>query len=195
MRMKFNRSSQLVLVSAVSLLVAGLVTACGTLTVDFVFVTSAKAAGPNNYGEVDVFEVNSESGFMRQIPTSPFPSGGRNPVAEAVSSDATTLYVVNQDDNTIVQFVIGNDGKLYPQNTLNTPGIFPLAGGHGRGNLFVAGHLPAVCRPAPPRRRVPARWLFTRSAAATHPVRHASGEREHQLATYWPLTLPGNPTT
>ena len=82
MRMKFNKSGQLVLVSAASLMAAALLTACGTLTVDFVFVTSSKAAGPNNYGEVDVFEVNSESGFMRQIPTSPFPSGGRNPVAE-----------------------------------------------------------------------------------------------------------------
>ena len=127
MRMKFNKSSQLLLVSAASLLVAGLMTACATLTVDFVFVASSKAAGTNNYGEIDVFEINSESGHMRQIPTSPFPSGGRNPVAEAVSSDNTNLYVVNQDDNTIVQFVIGNDGKLYPQNTVNTPGIFPLA--------------------------------------------------------------------
>jgi len=50
MRMKFNKSSQLLLVSAASLLVAGLVTACGTLTVDFVFVSSAKAAGSNNAG-------------------------------------------------------------------------------------------------------------------------------------------------
>ena len=138
MRMKFNRSSQLVLVSVVSLLAAGLVTACGTLTVDFVFVTSAKAAGPNNYGEVNVFEVNSESGHMRQIPTSPFPSGGRNPVAEAASTDCTTLYVVNQDDNSIVQFVIGNDGKLYPQNTLNTPGVFPLAVAVTGSYLYVA---------------------------------------------------------
>jgi len=62
---------------------------------------------------------------MRQIPTSPFPSGGRNPVAAAVSTDYTNLYVVNRDDNTIVQFVIGNDGKLYPQNTVNTPGVYP----------------------------------------------------------------------
>ena len=138
MRMKFNKSSQLVLVSAASLLAAGLVTACGTLTADFVFVTSAKAAGPNSYGEVNVFEVNSESGFMRQIPTSPFPSGGRNPVAEAVSPDETTLYVVNQDDNTIVQFTIGNDGKLYPQNTLNTPGVFPLAVAVTGNYLYVA---------------------------------------------------------
>ena len=127
MRMKFKKSGQLLLGSAASLLVAGVVTACGTLTVDFVFVTSAKAAGPNNYGEIDIFEINGVSGYMRQIPASPFPSGGRNPVAEAVSSDYANLYVVNQDDNTIVQFIIGNDGKLYPQNTVNTPGIFPLA--------------------------------------------------------------------
>jgi hypothetical protein len=50
MRMKFNKSSQLLLVSAASLLVAGVMTACETLTVDFVFVASSKAAGPNNYG-------------------------------------------------------------------------------------------------------------------------------------------------
>ncbi len=61
--MKFSKWSQLVLVAAASLLVAALITACGTtLTVDFVFVASAKAAGANSYGEIDVFEINSESG-------------------------------------------------------------------------------------------------------------------------------------
>ena len=118
MRMKFNKSSQLILVSAASLLAATLVTACSqftqTLTVDFVFVTSSKALGADNYGLLDVFEVNSESGAMRQIPASPFPSGGRNPVAEATSTDNGNLFVVNRDDNTIVQFVIGSDGKVYP---------------------------------------------------------------------------------
>jgi 6-phosphogluconolactonase len=137
MRMKVNKSSQLLMVSAASLLAAGLLTACGTLTTDFVFVTSSKAAGTNNYGEIDVFEINQESGFMRQIPTSPFPSGGRDPVAEATSTDQTNLYVVNQDDNSIVQFVIGNDGKVYPQNTVNTPGIYPLAVAVNGTNLFV----------------------------------------------------------
>ena len=137
MRMKLNRLSQLLLVSGVSLLTAGLVTACGTLTVDFVYVSSALAAGPNSYGQVDVFEVNSESGKMRQIPTSPFPSGGRNPVAEVAAPDNADLYVVNQDDNTVVQFVIGNDGKLYPQNTVNTPGVFPRAVAVSGPNLYV----------------------------------------------------------
>src|SRR5580658_8779856 len=108
MGMKLNKPSQLALVAAASLLAASMLTACETLTVDFVFVTSAKAAGANNYGQIDVFEINSESGQMREIPTSPFPSGGRNPVAEAVTPDNTNLFVVNRDDNTIVQFIIGN---------------------------------------------------------------------------------------
>jgi 6-phosphogluconolactonase len=131
----------LMLVSAASLLAASLLTACSqltqTLTVDFVYITSAKAAGANQYGEINVFEINSESGAMRQIPTSPFPSEGRNPVAEAVSADYGSLFVANQDDNTIVQFVIGSDGKLYPFNTVNTPGVFPLAIAANKSNLFV----------------------------------------------------------
>ena len=139
--MKFDKPSQLMLVGAASLLAASLVTACSqitqTLTVDFVYVASTRAAGSNNYGEINVFEINSESGRMRQIPSSPFPSGGRNPVAEAVSADYGSLFVVNEDDNTIVQFGIGIDGKLYPYHTVNTPGILPLAIAANKSNLFV----------------------------------------------------------
>src|ERR1017187_660980 len=152
MRMKFNKSSQLFLVSAASLLAAILITACSTATVDFVYVTSAKAAGTNSYGEIDVYEINGVSGYMRQIPSSPYPSEGRNPVAEAVSSDYANLYVVNQDDNTIVQFMIGPDGKLYPQNTVNTPGIYPLAVTVSGTNLFVVDTyqpLPACSNASP----------------------------------------------
>jgi 6-phosphogluconolactonase (cycloisomerase 2 family) len=193
MRMKFNKSSQLLLVSAASLLVAGLMSACATLTVDFVYVTSAKAAGTYSYGEVDVFEVNSESGFMRQIPTSPFPSGGRNPVAEAVSSDNTNLYVVNQDDNTIVQFVIGNDGKLYPQHTVNTPGIYPLAVAVNGSNLFVVDTyqpLPTCSSAAPCSGSIAVLPIAaaTSTAAASLGLPVANGS-----LTYWPLSVPSKP--
>jgi 6-phosphogluconolactonase (cycloisomerase 2 family) len=197
MRMKFNKSGQLALVSAASLLVAALVTACGTLTVDFVFVTSSRAAGPNNYGEVDVFEVNSESGFMRQIPTSPFPSGGRNPVAEAVSADNTNLYVVNQDDNTIVQFIIGNDGKLYPQNTTNTPGIYPLAVAVSGTNLFVVDTyqpLPSCSTAAPCSGSIA---VYPITVGPTTPPSDSLGTAVTNSAIgapYWPLSLPGSPT-
>ena len=200
MRMKFNKTSQLLLVSAASLLAAGLMTACGTDTVDFVYVASSQAAGTNNYGEIDVFEINSVSGFMRQIPTSPFPSGGRNPVAEAVSSDYSNLYVVNKDDNTIVQFAIGPDGKIYPQNTVNTPGIFPLAAAVSGSNLFVVDTFQPLpsCSNADP----------CSGSVAVFPILPASGTGSNATpggapgtpvtntsagADYWPLTLPGSP--
>jgi 6-phosphogluconolactonase (cycloisomerase 2 family) len=194
MRMKFNKLSQLLLVSAAGLLVAGLMTACEVLTVDFVFVASSKAAGPNNYGEMDVFEINSESGAMRQIPTSPFPSGGRNPVAEAVSSDNTNLFVVNQDDNSIVQFIIGNDGKLYPQNTVNTPGIYPLAVAVSGSNLFVLDTYQPLptCSTADPCSGSVAVYPIT--ASSNSPPSDALGTplTNPSLSTnYWPLSLSG----
>ena len=121
--MKFGKVGQVVLVTAIALVVATLFTACGTLTVGFMFVPTSKQTP----GEIEVYEVNSESGSVRRIPTSPFPSGGRDPLAEAVSPNYQNLYVANEDDNNIVQFGIGSDGKLYPQSTVNTPGTYPAA--------------------------------------------------------------------
>jgi 6-phosphogluconolactonase (cycloisomerase 2 family) len=202
MRMKFNKSSQLLLVSAASLLAAILITACSTATVDFVYVSSAKAAGTNNYGEINVYEINRVSGYMRQILSSPYPSGGRNPVAEAVSSDYANLYVVNQDDNTIVQFMIGPDGKLYPQNTVNTPGIYPLAVAVSGNNLFVVDTyqpLPACSNASPCSGSV---GVFPLSVASGTGASATLGGAPGPTpltntatgANYWPLILPSNTT-
>jgi 6-phosphogluconolactonase len=201
MRMKFNKSSQLLLVSAASILVAGLITACATLTVDFVFVASSKAAGPNNYGEINIFEVNSESGHMRQIPASPVPSGGRFPIAEAVSSDNQNLFVVNQDDNNIVQFVIGNDGKLYPYNTVNTPGIFPLGVAANSTNLFVVDTyqpLPSCSTAAPCSGSIAVFPLAAGGSASSAPCTatvciQPAATNAGISANYWPLKLAGKP--
>jgi 6-phosphogluconolactonase (cycloisomerase 2 family) len=200
MRMKFNKLSQLLLVTAASLLAAGVITACATATIDFVYVASSRAAGPDSYGEIDVFEINGISGFMRPIPASPFPSGGRNPVAEAVSSDYANLYVVNQDDNNIVQFLIGSDGKIYPQNTVNTPGIYPLAVAVSGTSLFVVDSFQPLpnCSIAAP----------CSGSVAVFPILPASGTGSNVVpsgvlgppvanpsigASYWPLVLPGKP--
>jgi 6-phosphogluconolactonase (cycloisomerase 2 family) len=203
MRMTFNRSSQLALVSGVSLLAAALITACGTLTEDFVYVSSAKAAGPNSYGEIDVYEINSQSGRMRQIPTSPFPSGGRNPVAEATSPDNLDLYVVNEDDNTIVQFIIGSDGKLYPQNTVNTQGVFPVAVATAGSYLYVADTyqpLPTCSTAAPCSGSIAVYPILTaaQAGALTPPqppdTLGTAIVNTNISASYWPLTLPSAPT-
>lgn len=200
MRMKFNKPIQLLAISAASLLAAYFLSACATLTSDFVYVSSAKAAGPNNYGEVDVYEINSESGRMRQIITSPFPSGGRNPVAEAVSPDQADLYVINEDDNSIVQFVIGSDGKLYPQNTVNTPGIFPLATTVSGSFLYVLDTYQPLptCNPASPCSGSVAVFpiLSKSQAAALTPSQPADTLGAPVVntaisASYWPLSLSG----
>jgi 6-phosphogluconolactonase len=199
MRMKLNKPSQLVLVSAAGLLAAMLVTACQqftqTLTVDFVYVASSKAQGANSYGEINVFEINSESGFMRQIPDSPFPSQGRNPVAEAVSTDYSSLFVVNQDDNSIVQFVIGSDGKLYPFNTVNTPGVFPLAITASKSAVFVLDTyepLPS-CNTAAPCSGSIAVYPLTAATKTTPITMGAPAVNAASNSNYWPLTLPAAP--
>ncbi|HZP03960.1 MAG TPA: beta-propeller fold lactonase family protein [Terracidiphilus sp.] len=195
--MKFNNSSRLVLVSVASLLVATLVTACSqltqTLTVDFVFVASSKAAGANNDGEINVFEINSESGRMRQIPSSPFPSGGRNPVAEAVSADYGSLFVANHDDNSIVQFVVGTDGKLYPYNTVNTPGIFPLALAANKSNLFVVDTyqpLP-ICSTADPCTGSVSVYPLSAGTSSTPAALGTPAANSAVGGNYWPLNLSG----
>ncbi len=197
MRMKFNKSSQLLIVGAASLLAASLVTACSqltqTLTIDFVYVACTKAEGANNYGEINVYEINSESGRMRQIPSSPFPSQGRDPVAEAVSADYGSLFVVNKDDNAIEQFGIGTDGKLYPYNTINTPGIFPLGIAVNKAYMFVVDlyqPLP-ICSDAEP----------CSGSISVFPLAAASGTTPVAIGTpatntavsgqYWPLALSG----
>jgi 6-phosphogluconolactonase (cycloisomerase 2 family) len=198
MRMKLNKSSQLVLIATASLLAATLVTACSqisqTLTVDFVFVASSKAAGANNDGQVDVFEIDSESGKMRQIPSSPFPSGGRDPVAEAVSADNGSLFVANQDDNNIVQFVIGSDGKLYPYNTVNTPGIFPLAIAANKSNLFVIDtYQPlAICSTADPCSGSIGVFPLSAGTTATPAVIGQPATNAAIGANYWPIQLAGS---
>lgn len=203
MRMKFNKSRQLALVSAASLAVASLVTACSqftqTLTVDFVYVASATAAGPNQYGQIDVEEINSESGAMRPIPSSPFPSGGRDPVAEAVSTDYGSLFVSNQDDNTIVQFVIGTDGKLYPYYTVNTPGIYPAKLAISKNALFSVAlyePLPTCSTAAPCSGAISVFPLAaggsSSSAPCTATVCLQSPATNSALSTnYWPLIVPG----
>ncbi len=198
MRMKFNKSSQLVLVAAASLVAATLVTACSqftqTLTVDFVYVASSKAAGADQYGEIDVFEINSESGRMRQIPASPFPSAGRNPVSEAVSADNNNLFVANQDDNSIVQFVIGSDGKLYPYNTVNTPGIYPLAIAANAANLFVVDTyqpLP-ICSTASPCSGSIGVFPLSTATKTTPVTIGAPAANTAVNGNYWPLAISGS---
>ena len=120
--MKLSKFGRIALASVVSLGLGFGATACGpSNTIDFLYVTASK----QNPGQVSVYKVDSEAGVLYQITDSPYSSGGRNPVADVASANGKNLYVINHDDNTIVEFAIGTDGKLYPQQTCNMPGSYP----------------------------------------------------------------------
>lgn len=122
--MKFSKTGQGLLAAAVSLAIGFGIISCGqSNTIDYLYVTSNK----NNPGQISVYRVDQQSGALTQIPDSPYLSGGRNPVAEVTSPNGANLYVVNHDDNTLVEFAIGTDAKLYPGHTYQTPGTEPNA--------------------------------------------------------------------
>ena len=121
--MKLSKFGRIALASVVSLGLGFGATACGpSNTIDFLYVTASK----QNPGQISVYKVDSEAGVLYQITDSPYGSGGRNPVADVTSPNGKNLYVINHDDNTIVEFAIGTDGKLYPQQTCNLPGSYPM---------------------------------------------------------------------
>lgn len=122
--MKLRKSGRALLAATASLGVGLGLTSCSpSNTIDYVYVTASK----NNPGQISVYRADSLSGALTQIQDSPYPSGGRNPVGAVTSPNGKYLYVINKDDNNIVQFAIGTDGKLYPQQTCNTPGSAPVA--------------------------------------------------------------------
>jgi len=121
--MKLSKFGRITLASVVSLGLGFGITACArSNTIDFLYVTASK----QNPGQISVYKIDGEAGLLYQITDSPYPSGGRNPVADVSSPNGKNLYVINHDDNTIVEFAIGTDGKLYPQQTCNMPGSYPL---------------------------------------------------------------------
>jgi 6-phosphogluconolactonase (cycloisomerase 2 family) len=126
--MKFNKPRQLVLVSLIGLVMAGLLTACQIVTVDYVFVASSAGSGTSSNGVIDVFAADSESGALRTV-VSPVSSGGSTPVALAVTTNYQNLYVANQGSNNVVHFAIANNGDLAQKDavTLGKEGSKPVS--------------------------------------------------------------------
>jgi 6-phosphogluconolactonase (cycloisomerase 2 family) len=121
--MKLRKLCQMALAAAASLGLGLWLSACSpSNTIGFLYVTASR----QNPGQINVYSIDGESGVLRQLVDSPYSSGGRNPVADATSPNGKNLYVINHDDNTIVMFAIGTDGKLYPLQTCNMPGTFPI---------------------------------------------------------------------
>jgi 6-phosphogluconolactonase len=125
--MKFSKFGRATLAAVFSLGVSAAFTACGpnglTNTVDYVYVASSK----NSPGQINVYDLDYQSGALTQISGSPFSSGGSDPVALVTSPNFKNLYVVNRNDNTVVEFAIGSNAAPSQQNKYTTPGSAPNA--------------------------------------------------------------------
>jgi 6-phosphogluconolactonase len=111
----------LFMVSIVGLLVATLITACQLVTIDYVFVASSVASATSPNGQIDTYASDSESGALRKGAAT-VSSGGVDPVAMAVSSDYTHLYVANAGNNTVVHFDVAANGVLASKDTITLAG-------------------------------------------------------------------------
>ncbi|HEX4582883.1 MAG TPA: beta-propeller fold lactonase family protein [Acidobacteriaceae bacterium] len=113
--MKFSQLGQLALASAVSAALVLGITACGqSNTIDFIYIASANA----NPGQIFAYAADGESGALTQILGSPFPAG-RNPIALLTTPNNNVVFALNHDDNTVIEYIVGSDGKLFSQNTYN----------------------------------------------------------------------------
>ncbi|MGO8719158.1 MAG: lactonase family protein [Acidobacteriaceae bacterium] len=122
--MKWSQYGRITLALVASLALGLSITACNpSFTLGFVYALNTQG----NPGTISAYTIDSVSGAITQVANSPFPSGGQYPVAAAVSNNSKWLYVVHEIDNTVVQFTIGTDGKLYQAHTYNTPGTYPIS--------------------------------------------------------------------
>ena len=101
------------------------ITSCSNdYTVAYVYMTTAKTLP---HGLINAYQVDYQSGYLYTLADSPVDAGGRNTVGLVVAPNNLFLYTVNRDDSSIVEFAIGTDGKLYPENTYKITGSFATA--------------------------------------------------------------------
>ncbi len=138
--MKFNKLSQLFLVSTIGLLVATLLTACQLVTIDYVFLASSAATSKGSDGQIDTYAADSQSGALRKgAPT--VSSGGVDPVAMAVSPGYSNLYVGHAGDHTVVHFNVASNGVLTAKDTvtLSEPPVSLAVNATGTALYVVSG--------------------------------------------------------
>ena len=119
--MTLKTVGQRAIASIVSVAMGLGLTACGRdYTVGYVYATTAK----DTAGLLNGYKVDYQQGFLVQLANSPIPTGGKNPVTVVASPDHLSIYVIHRDDSSVVHFLIGTDGKIYPQKTYNITGSF-----------------------------------------------------------------------
>ncbi len=174
--MKWSQYGRITLALVASLALGLSITACNpSFTLGFVYALNTKATN----GTISAYTIDSVSGALTQVANSPFDSGGQYPVADAVDNKSKWLYVVHEIDNTVVQFNIGTDGKLYKQATVNTPGTYPIAVAIDPSSkyLFVVdSYAPGFTGVAPPNiNPLQSNTIPTQGCVVVYPISSSNG--------------------
>ena len=99
--MKLNKVSQLVLVSAIGLAVATLLSGCIIVTIDWVFVADSVNNTPGSAGQIEAFATDSQTGALRPAAAPPpCRAAARSLFPWWRASDYTDLYVANRGNST-----------------------------------------------------------------------------------------------
>src|SRR3569833_2019010 len=141
--MKFRKFGKALLMTALSAGVIFGVTSCvQSYSVGFLYVTGTQTASTSGAGVISGFKIDHNTGNLVGLPGLPVSSGGSNPGRFVLLSGGRFVYVLNQGTTTdggpcsstdvcsnanIVQFAIGGNGVLTPQQTFYTQGHNPIS--------------------------------------------------------------------
>ncbi len=135
--MKFRKTSQLALVSAVGLAAASLLAGCQLVTIDYVYVACSAGTASGSAGQIEAYAADSESGALRPAGKT-ISSGGPDPVAMATTSNYYNLYAANQGNDSVVHFGVADNADLSQLDAITTaaPPVF-LAVNQANTYLYV----------------------------------------------------------
>ncbi len=142
--MKFRKFGKALLMGALSIGAVLSVTSCvESYTVGYLYVTGTQTTGTSGspgQGIISGFKIDHNTGQLRPINGMPVSSGGSYPGRAVLMLSSRFLYVLNQGGSdcttnpadtdcekaNIVQFSIGGNGILVPQQTFYTQGKNPF---------------------------------------------------------------------
>lgn len=156
--MKFRKFGKALLMTAISAgVVFGISSCVQSYSVGYLYVTGTQTASTTGTGIISGFKIDHNTGNLVPIHGLPVSSGGANPGRFVILSGQRFLYVLNQgttqdggpcsptdvcSNANIVQFAIGGNGVLAPQQIFYTQGHNPfriLADASG-SHIFVLDH-------------------------------------------------------
>ena len=141
--MKFRKFGKTLLTAALSSAIVFSLSSCvRSFTVGYLYVTGTVTATPSGNGIITGFKIDNNTGKLVSLHGGIVSSGGANPVRIILLSGGRFVYVLNRGSNAsggsvctvadpcknanIVQYVVGGNGVLTPQQTYFTQGINPF---------------------------------------------------------------------